>query len=98
MRLHFLRSSRLFPVFAVLFAGLPADGAEIKGQRIFICGHSFHVPIVKPLEEAAKAAGITDQKLIGSQFLGGSQVIKHWNQPDEKDKVKRRSGPEKWIS
>jgi len=70
-----------------------------KGQRIFICGHSFHVGIaaglvrasalVNPLQEVAQSAGIADQKLVGAQFLGGSQVIKHWNLPDEKDKARK---------
>lgn len=81
---------------------LPATASadELPGQRIFICGHSFHVGIggsprpntqVKgvPLQEVAELAGIKDQKIVGWQFLGGSQVLKHWNQTDDKDKVRK---------
>jgi hypothetical protein len=64
-------------------------GSTPKGQRIFVCGHSFHVGIVEPLQDVARLAGITDQKLVGSQFLGGSQVLKHWDLPDDRDKARK---------
>jgi len=66
-----------------------AEEPKSKGQRIFICGHSFHVPIAEPLQEVAKLAGISDQTLIGSQFLGGSMVSKHWNLSDDRDQARK---------
>jgi hypothetical protein len=77
---------------AVLLASLPAAAAEtqeVRGQRVFVCGHSFHVPIAGPLQEVARLAGITDQKLLGTQFLGGSMVSKHWNLSDDRDKARK---------
>src|SRR4051794_8502389 len=58
------------------------------GERVFVCGHSFHVMIAAPLSEMAKAAGILDHKLINTQFIGGSKVIQHWDLEEAKNKVK----------
>ena len=62
---------------AALLAALPllaqAPEAAPKGQRIFVCGHSFHVPIATPLEDVARLAGVADHELLGTQFLGGSR-------------------------
>jgi hypothetical protein len=66
-----------------------AEEPKPKGQRIFICGHSFHVPIAAPLQEVAELARITDQRLLGTQFLGGSMVSKHWNLPDDRDQARK---------
>jgi hypothetical protein len=63
--------------------------APPKGQRVFVCGHSFHVMIARPLGEVASKAGIKDHEHAGTQFLGGSRTIQHWNLPDEKNKAKR---------
>jgi hypothetical protein len=60
-----------------------------KGQRVFVCGHSFHVFIDGPLAEMAKAAGIKDHKRVGRQFLGGSRTLQHWNLPDDKDMARK---------
>lgn len=49
-----------------------------KGQRVFIAGHSFHMPIVQPLTQIAKNAGIADHKLAGTQSIGGSTSTQHW--------------------
>ena len=65
--------------------GLPSK----DGQRVFVCGHSFHVYIAKPLEDLAKAAGIVKHVNAGVQFLGGSSVTQHWELPDEKNKAKQ---------
>ncbi|MBI5394764.1 MAG: hypothetical protein HZA91_05640 [Verrucomicrobia bacterium] len=58
-----------------------------KGQRVFTCGHSFHVWVVRILDEMAKAAGI-DHEVAGVSSIGGSRVIQHWDVPDEKNKAK----------
>lgn len=61
---------------------------EIAGQRVFICGHSFHMYIAKLLPGMARAAGIANFALAGQQGRGGSTVLQHWQLPDEKAKAK----------
>lgn len=58
-----------------------------KGLRVFTCGHSFHVWVVRILEEMAKAAGI-DHMVAGVSSIGGSRVIQHWDVAEEKNKAK----------
>jgi hypothetical protein len=83
------------PLLAPAAATLPqaADGPATppltKGQRVFVCGHSFHVFIAAPLAGMARAGGFKDHTLVGSQFLGGSRTLQHWNLPDEKNKAKQ---------
>src|SRR5579871_1587654 len=67
----------------------PAPSAIEKGQRVFVCGHSFHCFIGRPLKEVADAAGIQGHQLVEVQFLGGSRTLQHWNLPDEKNKAKQ---------
>lgn len=91
------RSLRPFYVVVLSFVAISpwvgVSGQEpataIRSQRIFICGHSFHMPVAAPLQEMAKAAGITDQQIVGSQGIGGSQVVQHWNLADDQNKVKK---------
>lgn len=59
-----------------------------KGQRVFTCGHSFHVFMPGILAQVAKSAGIKDHVQVGLSPIGGSRVIQHWNVPDEKNKAK----------
>ncbi len=65
-----------------------------RGQRVFTCGHSFHVFVHRIVEEMAKSAGITDHQAIGLSSIGGSRVIQHWDVPDQKNQAKAalRSG------
>lgn len=81
------------PVIALFVALAPFHAAvgeeQPAGQRVFVCGHSFHVYVAKPLEELAKAAGIANHVNLGVQFLGGSSVTQHWDLPDEKNKCKQ---------
>src|SRR5207249_259303 len=70
-RVLFLGAAWCLAAFAPAAAGeKPATPPVAKGQRVFVCGHSFHVFIDGPLAEMARAAGITDHKRVGSQFLG----------------------------
>ena len=62
--------------------------SEIKGQRIFTAGHSFHYFMPPIFTDVAKGAKIADHKQVGTQSIGGSRVIQHWDLPDEKNKVK----------
>ena len=56
-----------------------------KGQRVFTCGHSFHVFVYKLLDEVAEVpAGIADHQSVGLSSIGGSRVIQHWDAPNDK--------------
>lgn len=59
-----------------------------KGQRVFTCGHSFHVWVCPMLSEMAKAAGIKQHQSVGLSSIGGSRVIQHWDVAEEKNKAK----------
>ncbi|MCB1212028.1 MAG: hypothetical protein KDK97_22085, partial [Verrucomicrobiales bacterium] len=65
----------------------PATPGLPPGPRIFVCAHSFMIYTAKFLPPLATAAGIGYQD-AGQQMLGGSQVIQHWNVPDEKNRAK----------
>ncbi len=70
-----------------------ADPAvRASGERLFICGHSFHVFIAEPLEALAKEAGYTEHKTLGVHFLGNSRPIRHWNIPAEQNPTKQALG------
>jgi len=60
-----------------------------KGQRVFTAGHSFHMMIPGPLAEMAKTAGITGHEIAGTQGIGGSRTIQHWELADDKNKAKQ---------
>ena len=66
-----------------------AIASDVKGLRVFTCGHSFHVWVVPMLAELAAAAGIKDHVIAGKSSIGGSTVMKHWNVPDEKNLAKQ---------
>jgi hypothetical protein len=59
-----------------------------KGQRVFTCGHSFHVWVPGILSDLCKKADIADHVQIGLSSIGGSRVIQHWDIADEKNKAK----------
>ncbi|GDY20211.1 hypothetical protein LBMAG56_15560 [Verrucomicrobiota bacterium] len=60
----------------------------VPGQRVFVAGHSFHIFVAAPLAEFARDAGITDHRTAGTQMIGGSRTLQHWNLPDDKNKAK----------
>ncbi len=60
----------------------------VAGLRVFSAGHSFHVWMQGGLTEIARNAKIAGHEPLGVQGIGGSQVIQHWNLPDEKNTVK----------
>jgi hypothetical protein len=89
----------LFVLFAGgLLAVSQAKGADrqsgrqaapvARGQRVFTCGHSFHVFVYRILDEMAKAAGIEDHQSVGISRIGGSRVVQHWNVPEGKNEAK----------
>jgi hypothetical protein len=73
---------------ALALAARGADDPIDKGQRVFTCGHSFHVFVPGILSDMAKGAGIKDHKAVGLSAIGGSFVIQHWNVPEGKNKAK----------
>ena len=81
-------------VIACLFIPIIAARADeaakvqVAGLRIFSAGHSFHVWMQGGLTEIARNAKIAGHEGLGVQGIGGSQVIQHWNLPDEKNTVK----------
>lgn len=71
-------------------AGAAADASKPieKGQRVFTAGHSFLMFMPPILRDMAQAAGIKDHVQVGTQPIGGSRVVQHWNLPDDKNKAK----------
>jgi hypothetical protein len=59
-----------------------------KGQRVFTCGHSFHVWVPGIVVDLAKKSDIKDHVQVGLSSIGGSKVIQHWNKPDDKNNAK----------
>ena len=58
------------------------------GCRIFVAGHSFHVPIYWTLDAIAKSAGLKDHVIVGKEVIGGSQIVKIWGDPAGKQLAK----------
>jgi hypothetical protein len=54
-----------------------------KGQRVFTCGHSFHVWVPPIVADLCKQAHIPNHVQFGISSIGGSQVIQHWNKADD---------------
>ena len=65
-----------------------ADTALTKGQRIFTAGHSFHVYMPEILKDIAAKANVDGHEQVGLSSIGGSQVIRHWDLPDDKNTAK----------
>ncbi len=65
-----------------------SPGPISKGQRVFTCGHSFHVWVPGIVADLCKKASIADHTQVGLSSIGGSRVIQHWNVADEKNKAK----------
>ncbi len=63
-----------------------APGAE--GTRLFVCSHSFMIYTAGMLPALAKSAGVAHLS-AGQQMIGGSQVIQHWNVPDDQNQAKK---------
>lgn len=86
-----LLGAALLPASASLAqATAPASGAEpiAKGQRVFTCGHSFHVFVPPILADMCAKAGISGHTQVGLSSIGGSRVIEHWTVPDDNNKAK----------
>lgn len=71
-----------------LFVSAAAADEAPGGRRVFVCGHSFHMPIAPMLEEIATSAGIKGHQLAGKQGIGGSTVTQHWDVADPRNEVR----------
>lgn len=67
----------------------PADAGLPPGPRVFVCAHSFMNFTATQLPPLTRAAGLAWCD-AGSQMIGGSQVIQHWNVPDEQNLAKQQ--------
>lgn len=90
---HLIRRSFFSCAFALIFAStvVAADAETPKtpaGLRVFYTGHSFHMFVPNRIEQLVKSANIQGHKLVGTQGIGGSKVIQHWDLPDDKNKAK----------
>ena len=76
---------------AALLPATAADKKEAppKGQRVFYAAHSLMWYVPKPLGEMAEADGIKDHKLAGTQQLGASRTLQHWEVPEDRNKAKQ---------
>ena len=74
-----------FVVICLLRSTVPAVADDAKtpaGLRVFYTGHSFHMFVAPRIEQLVKSADIQGHKLVGTQGIGGSRVIQHWDLPD----------------
>ena len=95
--MHLIHSSRRF-FLASLIMALPSSalraetpktaGAAVAGQRVFYTGHSFHMFVPAMIDEIVKTMDIKGHKVAGTQGIGGSKVIQHWELGDDKNKAK----------
>ncbi len=86
-RLAAIVTASLFIATGITHADEAAK-VQVAGQRVFTAGHSFHVWMPGGLTEIAGNAKVAGHEQLGLQPIGGSQVIQHWNLPDEKNTVK----------
>ncbi len=59
-----------------------------KGQRVFTCGHSFHVWVPGIMSDLCKKAAIPNHLQLGVSSIGGSRVIQHWDIAEDKNKAR----------
>lgn len=86
-RFVFLRGFVLLAFFVGNVASAD-DSTPPAGLRVFYTGHSFHMFVPPQVEQLVKAANIQGHKLVGTQGIGGSRVIQHWDLADDKNKAK----------
>jgi len=88
---------RLLSCFLLLAVALVATGQEkladpvAKGQRVYTCGHSFHVFMPGILKNLADLGGVKGHAQAGTSPIGGSRVIQHWDLAQGEDKFKAKA-------
>lgn len=79
-------------MLALVWCGPARAGDDAKappaGVRVFYTGHSFHMFVAQGIEQLVKSSGIQGHKLVGTQGIGGSRVIQHWDLEETKNKAK----------
>ncbi|NUQ15873.1 MAG: hypothetical protein HUU33_11160, partial [Flavobacteriales bacterium] len=80
--------ARLTRLLALLGAATAEESAAPAGVRVFYTGHSFHMFVPPRIEQLVKSAGIEGHRLVGTQGIGGSKVIQHWELPEGKNKAR----------
>jgi len=94
MKLRWVLRRRFFPFTALLvcwsLAGMSPGQAPHApaGQRVFFTGHSFHMFVPRNFDQVVKAAGIEGHKTVGTQSIGGSRVIQHWDLAEDRNKAR----------
>jgi hypothetical protein len=59
------------------------------GLRVFYTGHSFHMFVPGRVAQYTKAAEVKDYQQAGTQGIGGSRVIQHWDRSDAQNQAKK---------
>ncbi|HYV39531.1 MAG TPA: hypothetical protein VE988_27830 [Gemmataceae bacterium] len=79
------------PAMAVSQDKAPAKKQDTatKGLRVFFTSHSLQWYVPAPLGELAKAAGLSDHKLVGHQQIGGNPTLAQWNLAEAKNEAKK---------
>lgn len=89
-RRRFLATSAALTSAAIANSTTRAASAPItEGLRVFTCGHSFHVWVVRMLQDLAEKAGIKNHRVAGVSSIGGSRVSQHWDVADDKNEAKK---------
>ena len=90
-RSFFAAAGRMAIIAWVAFSS-SVTGDDVRtppdGLRVFYTGHSFHMFVPPRVERLVAAAGIQGHKLVGTQGIGGSRVIQHWDLADERNQAK----------
>jgi len=73
------------------------SGKITEGQRVFSCGHSFHVFVPGILADIAKTAGIKDHQQLGLSSIGGSRVIQHGTSRKRRTRPRKLFAPARWT-
>lgn len=66
-----------------------AGVAIVRGLRVLTCGHSFHRWIAEIVCDMAGLAGLSEHRMVGAHFIGGSRVSQHWEVPEEANEAKK---------
>src|SRR6478736_1535436 len=94
-RRHFLATSASLAMASLAGPTTHASAAPLSanpinnGLRVFTCGHSFHVWVVRMLADLAEKAGIKNHRVAGVSSIGGSRVSQHWDVADDKNEAKK---------
>jgi hypothetical protein len=74
----------IVPILALVTTSV---AQEKLAQRVYTCGHSFHVWVPGIVADLAKKQNIPGHVQLGLSSIGGSRVIQHWAKGDDKDSI-----------